>query len=165
MEGSEEEGLSNIYIHNHLSDQGLSNFAGVYSSNTIPKRLTEEDNFTIIVNLSTNREKGTHFITICKKNNTLHLLDSLGSRYEQLPAEIRNFLSPDTIQVFKSRIQPILSNFCGFYSIYFVLFTDDAIPSNIKKACSPFKQNTDLNDDICIKNISTILRNKKRRER
>ena len=69
-------GVSNIYI-NDLMKKISCSFRGTFSRDNIPT--FEEENFSIIVNLSKEGEKGTHFIAIFVLKNKIWYFDSFGN--------------------------------------------------------------------------------------
>ena len=73
-------GISNIYIDSVLTKLNLKHWHGIYSIDTIPSTLFD-NNFTIITNLAPHDAPGTHFVALCQikegKNSTLYLFDSL----------------------------------------------------------------------------------------
>ena len=68
-------GISNIYIDS-LMEKISSSFRGTFSIDKIP--MFKEENFSIIVNLSKENEKGTHFIGISLLKNVIIYFDSYG---------------------------------------------------------------------------------------
>ena len=73
----EEEGISNIYIDN-LMNKISKTFWGTFSIDNIP--LIKNDIFSVIVNLSKQNEKGTHFIAVSSRKNRIIYFDSLGNQ-------------------------------------------------------------------------------------
>ena len=63
----EEEGISNVYI-DHLMNKISSSFRGTFSIDNIPT--FDDESFSLIVNLSKENEKGSHFIAISSSKNT-----------------------------------------------------------------------------------------------
>ena len=71
----EEGGISNMYIDN-LMEKISSSFRGTFSIDKNP--MFKNENFSIIVNLSKENEKGTHFIGISLLKNVIVYFDSYG---------------------------------------------------------------------------------------
>ena len=71
----EEGGISNMYIDN-LMEKISCSFRGTFSIDKIP--MFKEKKFSIIVNLSKENEKGTHFIGISVSENVVVYFDSYG---------------------------------------------------------------------------------------
>ena len=150
------EGLTNWWMHDFLECITLQDYAGIYSSDNIPMCVLMRRNFSIICNLSQQGEKGTHFTTICRRNNSYFLVDSIGLTYETLPTALKEIVPRNIGIVHPKPLQPILSNACGFYCIQFVLQYDSNINArNIKS----FSFNVEENDEICIYNIITMINN------
>jgi hypothetical protein len=63
-----EDGISNVYIDT-LMEKISSSFRGTFSIDNIP--MFTEKSFSIIVNLSKENEKGTHFIGISLFKNVI----------------------------------------------------------------------------------------------
>lgn len=145
------EGITNIYIQYILSKY-CTNFGGVFSSDTIPRKLAEQDEFGIVVNLSDADDKGTHFIAVVSlKTHTLYI-DSYGQPCED--DDICNFLSKLDKPVYYNtrQIQSYESNFCGFFSMLFVLHYCNKSSLSLK-----FSKKLVKNDDLCISYLCRIL--------
>ena len=76
-----EEGISNIYIDDLMKKISCS-FRGTFSIDKIP--IFKDDAFSIIVNLSKENEKGTHFIGISLLKNVIEYLNELSFFYISL---------------------------------------------------------------------------------
>ena len=70
-----EESISNIYIDQLMKKISWS-FRGTFSCNNIP--IFNDENFSLIVNLSREGEIGTHFIAIIISSNQILYFDSFG---------------------------------------------------------------------------------------
>ena len=79
---------SNIFINEILSLFPWNEEYGIYSSDTIPKQLSNKKRFTIICNESRQHETGTHFIIIIRRNDTILYLDPLAT-YLEIHDDIR----------------------------------------------------------------------------
>ena len=80
----EEEGISNLYIDG-LMEKISDSFRGTFPIDKIPS--FKDENFSIIVNLSRENEKGTHFIAISSSKNTIVYFDSYGVEHINLTIE------------------------------------------------------------------------------
>lgn len=145
------EGVTNHYIESILKPV-CKNFLGVFSANTIPKKLTLLKEFSIVCNLSKVGEKGSHFVTIVVQPNVTLYIDSLG--LPPFVPEICSFLQQLRRQLFYNphQIQDSSSKFCGFFCILFVLyFSSTATPLIFEEK--------DLlsNDTLCVKKIKEML--------
>ena len=143
------KGLSNYFLMDILNK--LVTFNGVFSIDNIPSSVLLKKHYAFICNLSRANEKGSHFITVIKKNNTITIHDSLAlNHYPNLKLG-----NEQLIYKYHNPIQEITSSFCGFYCIYFVLTN---LVSN-KSVLTPFlKTQLHKNDEICIVNIENIIK-------
>ena len=83
----ETGGISNHYI-DRLMEKISCNFRGTFSADNIP--IFEEEFFSIIVNLSSEGEKGSHFIAILFSTSKILYFDSFGT--QQTNSIIENYL-------------------------------------------------------------------------
>ena len=65
--------LSNIFINNLLKN--LKNFEGCYSKDQIP---LIENNKSLIFNLENSDQKGSHWLSLARKNDDIFIFDSFG---------------------------------------------------------------------------------------
>lgn len=149
--------LFNFEIDCFLSKYKLPEYLGVFSSNNIPET---PNNFILICNLSNKEEKGSHFITICKINSELFILDSLALNIGN--ANLSEFISNleyDKINTIKDPIQSFQSISCGLFCVYFVLLFHVKSKQKLKIPLYRFvKNNLILNDGICIDNINLLTK-------
>ena len=68
--------LSNIFINNLLKNEKY--FSGVYSKDQIP---LIENNKSLIFNLQNSDQKGSHWVSLSRKNNDIFIFDSFGVGY------------------------------------------------------------------------------------
>lgn len=147
------EGVSNHYIESILQPV-CKKFCGVFSSNTIPMQLLDQDTFSIVCNFSKVQEPGSHFVSIISLSDRILYIDSLGLIC--VVPEIRAFLTKLKKPLFFNTkpIQAANSKFCGFYCILFVLFFEESVPLKLKFR----KDNLLANDALCIKYIKQWLK-------
>lgn len=150
------DGLDNIYIADTIR-RFSSDFQGVYSSDNIPLNLLTLDKFIIVCNLSKQKEKGTHFVTIVAHPNETLYIDSIG-----LPCtneQICNFLfQRGRPLIYNSRtVQHPLSVFCGYYCIFYTLLFDSN-NINVKDTFYFSSVNLYANDKRCMKYIKMLMR-------
>ena len=156
---TEVGGISNIYIDSILSKLPLL-WNGVYSSDNIPQSLLRgANNFIIVVNFSRANTSGSHFITFCRLNRKYIFLDSMATPPSALPPDIRSILSNKSIiYLFKYPIQDIISHYCGFYCIYFVLYMNASV--TLRQLFSPkilSVRNLLSNDAKCLYAIKSMI--------
>lgn len=149
------KGLSTKYIDNVLY-KTCKYFKGTFSSNNIPPELKTTNKFSIVCNLSKSTHKGSHWIVIIGEKYNVHYIDSMG-----LPCLIQDILiflnSCNRNLTINSRcIQPLSSIFCGFYSIYCVLYYDKN--NSITNIFNLFSKDVFKNDKIVIKQIIKLMK-------
>ena len=150
------KGLVNHWMDTVLRCFQLKEYGGIYSANNVPFHILLQSNYSIICNLSDSDQEGTHFTTICKRQSQYFLLDSIGLNYDKLPTHLKEIVPPNIHILYPNSLQPITSSACGFYCLQFILQNDSLITApNLK----PFSNNVDLNDQICLENLLTIIRN------
>ena len=143
-------GLSNSYVSSIL-EKHSDNFSGV---NILSSQLHGKKRFSTICNID------GHFTTLIGYPEKIFYIDSFG-----LPPQhegVLNFLDHDARVCFINNVtyQHPLSVFCGYYCMYFILFSERE-HSNLTQFDT---QLIERNDEICVENVCTLLSNKKRRE-
>jgi hypothetical protein len=152
-------GISNIYIESILRIFDLHLWDGVVSSDEIEFASHLERDFATVVNFSKHNERGTHFVCLFQIGGKLFLFDSLATPDLLLPSTLREvMLAKNGTRMLPAPIQHILSEFCGFYSMYCVLWL--SLPTHVRLMFSPtnFSQkNLFENDDLCISYIVSMI--------
>ena len=142
----EEEGISNVYIDD-LMNKISKTFCGTFSIDNIP--VIGNDVFSVIVNLSKQNEKGTHFIAMTKLKGKIIYFDSFGN--PNIDIALEKYLKTYEKQIIYSnnQLQNIFSSHCGFYCIAFILSIENNITFNefLRKFN---RKNLYLNDYICV---------------
>jgi len=152
---------TNIYLDNLLKPL-CNSYGGCFSSDTIPSLSeTEERNF--IVNLSTQKEEGTHFICLIVTKNSCYYFDSFG-----MMCRNRNILSymrtlKRKVYYNKQIIQDITSQFCGFYCALICLRNDSNF-HHVNFDMKFFPTQRLRNDALCVKYICQTLRKGRKRQ-
>ncbi len=149
-----EDGISNVYIDT-LMEKISSSFRGTFSIDNIP--MFTEKSFSIIVNLSKENEKGTHFIGISLFKNVIVYFDSYG--VETINLTIEKYLKKYRKKIIHSNIQlqHLFSSHCGFFCISCILCLENNIPFH--KFLKIFhKKDLYLNDYISIKIITSFIK-------
>ena len=149
-----EGGISNIYIDT-LMEKISSSFRGTFSIDKIP--MFKEEKFSIIVNLSKENEKGTHFIGISVSENVVVYFDSYG--LETIDLTIEKYLKKYRKKIPHSNVQlqHVFSSHCGYFCVSFILCLENNIP--LHKFLTIFhKKDLYLNDYICIRIITTFIK-------
>lgn len=168
--------LSNVQIEDFLFPLTKS-FRGVFSSDNIPPTVELKGGgkkFSLICNLSKEREPGTHFVTVlCPVGKQcVYYVDSFG-----LPPPPSTTTTAEGIEQFlkalgkteiiysTSCVQHSLSTFCGYFAILFVLCNEYGLPLTMGESTPLFVtksydcNNKKLlaNDEKCLKLINSFL--------
>lgn len=138
-------GLTNSYVSGILKKH-TDYFTGI---NKLSPRLHNESRFSTVTNID------GHFITIIGFPEKILFIDSFG-----LPPQderILNFLDSDERPCFINEItyQHPLSVFCGYFTMYFILYTERQ-HHNLRDF-EPVR--VELNDQICIDNLCILVTN------
>ena len=149
--GSSKEGLDTNFIFDILKSE--KNFIGVIPQDylTTLKILSYPINFVVNLDLST--QSGSHWIGISIMDKTVEIYDSLAmnSRYwKYFPNFLLKFLRQfsKTHRFFITpKLQSPISNMCGLYCIYFLLYRRTM---TFTDCLSVFSSNLVLNDRILI---------------
>ena len=114
------KGLSSVYLNKLMKDLNSKSFIGTYPINKIPKLSNYKKKISLIVNLDPSFKKGSHWVSIFCINGQIIYFDSFGRKPNKI---IYNILlrSKKKIIYNKKKVQSVLSNFCGFYCIGFIL--------------------------------------------
>ena len=94
-----------------------NNFSVCFSKDKI---ILLDDNKSLIYNLQNSNEKGSHWCSITRKNNTIFVFDSFG--IGEIPLEIYKIYKKFRIITNIYRIQDIASILCGLFSVLFILY-------------------------------------------
>ena len=111
--------LSNIFINNLLKN--FKDFEGCYSKDQIP---LIENNKSLISNLQNSDQKGSHWVSLSRKNNNIFIFDSFG--IGDIPNKLYKIYKNYNIITNIYRIQDINSNLCGMFSVLFCLYKVDS---------------------------------------
>jgi hypothetical protein len=148
-------GLTNVYLEKLARQFAPQTFCGVYSSDTLPRKLatSRRQRFSIICNLSRRHEEGTHFVAVAATSRSVYYLDPTG--LPCVDACIISFLSEcgrDTIYFNKQTIQHPMSYFCGYYALLFILRFDRGAGWQTNLFVCDKRDSADLfaNDTLCV---------------
>ena len=107
--------LSNVFINKLLKNE--KSYLDTFSKDEIP--LIENDK-SLIFNLQNSNEKGSHWISVSRKNNNIFKFDSFGTGH--IPKTIYEIYKNFNIITNIYRIQHINSNLCGLSCVLFYLY-------------------------------------------
>ena len=100
-------------------DKISRSFQGTYSIDNIPT--IKNNDFSIIINLSKQNEKGSHFVAIFNKQNKIIYFDSFGNQniHRTLQKYIKNMKNKLRIQIFNyNTYSVIIVDFFVCHSFY-----------------------------------------------
>ena len=146
-------GLTNIYLDKLLIPY-CKYFKGVYSCDTIPL-FPKLYPFSIIINLSSVNEPGSHFVSVFVRNGKVIYYDSLG--LPSINPHINKFLK-QYANVYKSnnmQFQCLNSVFCGYYAALFVILMDRGM--SFQKFLNLYSKNCEDNDMIVVELLKYIF--------
>jgi len=151
-----KEGLSGEFIINTLSP--VCDFIGVFAQNELSSLLITSYPVSFVVNLDNINQSGSHWIGIRISNKQLEIYDSFAldpNSWSKKPRRLLKFISRYKKShkiLLTPRLQSSLSNMCGFYCIYFILFR---LHRSFYNCLSVFSQNLMQNDRI----LNSVLTN------
>jgi len=132
-------------------------YLGCFSSDNYPKSLNKFEFF--IVNKDSSREKGSHWMVVFLSDREIEFFDSCGTTEDF----VKNFLTFEKqfVCVFnRSQLQPISSDTCGQFCIYFafkrLLNRDQSFRSVLNKS---FSLNQDKNNEKVIQFCKNLFQN------
>ena len=123
----------------------LHNFLGVYPSDQLPNA-PKGKSFSLIINLDTHTEPGSHFVAVFFDKKKIEYFDSYG--LPPFVPKIKNFLKSVKKNFCWNNIciQSYTSLHCGLYCLAYLLGKDYNI--TMKKFVELFNENTLENDEI-----------------
>ena len=111
--------LSNVFINNLLKN--FKNFEGCYSKDQIP---LVENNKSLIFNLQNSYQKGSHWVSLSRKDSDIFIFDSFG--VGDIPNNLYKIYKNHNIITNIYRIQEINSQLCGLFCVLFCLYKADS---------------------------------------
>ena len=96
-------------------------FSGTFSKDQIP---LIKNNKSLIFNLENSDKKGSHWVSLSRKNNNIFIFDSFGVGY--IPNNLYKIYKNYNIITNIYRIQDINSNLCGLFCVLFCLYKVDS---------------------------------------
>lgn len=148
------DGLTNCYVDSVCHWLLKHKFLCVKSYDKFPLQIRSQKPCSLIINLSSSHEPGSHFVCIYITKKTVEYMDSYG--LPPFRSRIQNFikkLSKKRKYIFNNKcIQPMDSFFCGFYCIGFLISKDK------KKTMNQFQKmfNNVDNDQTIINFIKQV---------
>ena len=96
-------------------------FSGVFSKDQIP---LIENNKSLIFNLENSGQKGSHWLSLARKNDDIFIFDSFG--IGDIPINLYKIYKIYNIITNIYRMQDINSNLCGMFCVLFCLYKADS---------------------------------------
>ena len=130
---------------------------GVFSSDNIPRSISDSLVFDIIANVAGVEEEGTHFISISRRNSEIRYYDSFYLDIREYPV-LYSFVKSCGIttlrQMLSGAVQDINSDLCGFFALHYLLSGNNTInkPENLDFFSTSEHYRT-ANDVKCMRNI------------
>ena len=138
----------------------VEGFIGAFPCDNIPTTNKRMKKYSIIVNLDTSQQAGSHWVALLVKNKTVYYYDPLGHKNNN--EYITSYMNKFTIRLYnKQQIQSKLSDYCGLYCLAFIIHSNDCI-SPINKFNAMFCNTLPLlqfNDHIVVEYLINILSN------
>ena len=101
-----------------LENSTKSGFQGVFPIDLLPSRQTG----SYVINLDKHDQPGSHWVAVYDDGEKVEYFDSFG-----IPPTCRTFLGSTAVYS-TAHIQPLMSNACGFYCVYFIIKRANNIP-------------------------------------
>ena len=95
-------------------------FAGIFSSNNIPKRL--KNKHFLVINTDIRSGPGKHWIAVVRLNGSIECFDSLGVNNDKKDFILNHFKFSGASQITYNinQLQPSISALCGQYVLYYL---------------------------------------------
>ena len=139
-------GLRSDYL-NELSSYCLSNFQGVYPCDF----LNLQKNGSYISNLSASSKPGSHYVSICVKDDYINYFDPFGIKCSDIYIKLAFAKTNKPIYYVNQCIQDILSTHCGYHCLAYLISDFLSIPT--AKFLSLYDKYKLLNNDEITVNI------------
>ena len=146
---SSKQGLSTNFLNKILFHQ--PHFIGVFPQDYLLHVSFVSFPVSLVLNLDVSSQSGSHWIAIYITDTHLEIFDSFGldsTTWSRKPIILLRFiekLSQKRKVVICPRLQSDASNFCGVYSIFFLLLRQN---NSFESICKLFSHDFNLNDSI-----------------
>ena len=146
--------MNTFQLDQKLSD--VSGFIGAYPYDGLPNK--PPGDFSIIINTDSKSGAGDHWLALVRKESVFYFHDSYGRHLDDelftvtFKNTMRNYI--DERCIFNSKwIQQIISNVCGFHSLYFISEMEN---KDFRVVLSVFTDNLKKNDDFVVKYANSL---------
>ena len=146
-----KQGLSSSFLTEILFE--LPNFIGVFPQDFLCSLDIITIPVSFIINLDLSSEPGSHWLALIISEKSIEIYDSFGldpKSWQRKPSLLFRFLKKfeTTHKIFiLPKFQPLDSNLCGVYCIFFLIIRLSLSFTEIKKL---FTSDTDLNSSILL---------------
>jgi len=156
------EGLRGNEFEQYLSKIPLVKqlFSGVFAIDEIPELIPIKH--FIVVNLSPKHLPGSHWIIFCRRlANNYEVFNSLGSDNLDYITPFLKLNRRARISFNKEAVQDTESKFCGYFSLYFIIFRSLNYDMNMQDVLEDIFSSNDLikNDETVKKFCLNLLNN------
>lgn len=98
----------------------FANFEGVFARDVLPER--KKKNRIFIMNTDTSNLPGKHWVAVIVRNNVGYCFDPLGFPPSPTLASWMNRKYSNWSSNANRRVQPLYSELCGYYCLYFLFW-------------------------------------------
>ena len=105
----------------------VPNFLGCFAQNSIDNLFLQNLPCVFLVNIDSSNEPGSHWLALALFEKSIEVFDPLGFKFynwASVPCQLLNFIHSEAISkqlLISPQIQPLSSNLCAFYCMYFVI--------------------------------------------
>ena len=102
------------------------NFLGCFAQDSIDSLFLQSLPCTFIVNVDSHQEPGSHWLAVALFEKSIEIFDPLGFKFynwKSVPCQLLKFIQSESLSkklLIAPQLQPLDSQFCAFYCIYFV---------------------------------------------
>ena len=102
------------------------NFLGCFAQDSIDQLFLQSLPCLFLVNIDSHQEPGSHWIVVGLFDKTIEIFDPLGFKFynwKKVPCQLLKFIQSESLAkklLIAPQVQPLSSNLCAFYCIYFV---------------------------------------------
>ena len=105
----------------------VPNFLGCFAQNSIDSLFLHDLPCTFLVNIDNSNEPGSHWIVLALFEDSIEVFDPLGFKFynwQSVPCNLLTFIHSEASSkklYISPQLQPLSSNLCAFYCMYFVI--------------------------------------------
>ena len=163
---SNRPGVSNPYLDSLLKflvekHGTASDYLGVFAADRVPLSIKNGQYF--IANTDQATDPGEHFIVLFKEKGNLQYFDPLANPYFLYPDMKKKLKKAPRLTNPNRPIQAVESQFCGYFCALFCCLR--FMEPGALRLLTFRRKNLKKNDEICVKNLMTILRKKKKKKK